>query len=58
MSKYKVTLEETVLYVIEVEAKDEDEAATVAEEVFVQSEIANEFFIGVKERDAVSIVKL
>ena len=58
MSKYKVTLEEVALYVIEVEADDEDTAATLAEEVFVQSEGVNEFFVGVKERDAVSIVKL
>lgn len=58
MSKYKVTLEETVLYVIEVEADDEDAAATLAEEVFVQASNYEEFFANVKERDAVSVVKL
>ena len=58
MSKYKVTIEEVALYTIEVEAKDEDDAATLAEEVFVQSPNVNEFFVAVKERDAVSIVKL
>lgn len=54
MSKYKVTLEETAVYHIEVEADSEEAAMTAAEEAFTQAEDANEFFSHVDERVATS----
>ena len=55
MSKYRVTIEETAVYHIEVEADDEDQAMANAEEVFVQAVAINDFFSHVDEREAVSV---
>jgi DpnD/PcfM-like protein len=55
MKKFRVTIEETVVYKIVVEAEDEEQAKAMAEEVFVQSEHINEFFSHVPERDAIDV---
>jgi hypothetical protein len=46
MPKFVVTLEEVVLYDVEVEADDEDAASTAAEELWKQSENPQEDFAG------------
>lgn len=58
MPKFKVTLVETVFYKMEVEAIDEDEAALLAEDVFVQADDSDVFFSHVSERTASDIEKL
>jgi hypothetical protein len=58
VTKYRVTIHETAVYEIEVEADDEDGAAEAAEEAFVQSEDPNEFFQFVKDRDAKKIEEM
>ncbi len=46
MPKFKVTLEETVLYSMEVEAEDEDTASSMAEKLWAQSEDPTKDFHG------------
>ena len=58
MPKFKVTIEETAVYIIEVEAADEDAAAEAAEEVFVQSEDRDKFFSHVPDRGAIEIEEI
>ena len=53
MSKYRVTLEEAVVYHVEVEAESEEDAKNAAEEAFTQAEDANAFFSHVDDRVAV-----
>lgn len=59
MPKFKVTIEETAVYKIEVEADDEDAAGDAAEEAFVQNESREEqYFSHVEEREVVDVEKL
>lgn len=50
MPKFACTIVESVVYRVEVEADDEDEARLNAEEAFVQAEDLNAFFVSVEER--------
>lgn len=54
MPKYKVTLEETAEYTIEVTAENEDEACEVAEAKFLGS-IKCDFPTDVLERDVTNV---
>lgn len=58
MSKYKVTLVETAVYHVEVEADSEEDAMTAAEEAFTQAEDTNAFFDHVDDRTATDAEKL
>lgn len=46
MPKYRVTLEEKVRYYVDVEAEDDEDASTKAEEIWVQSGDPNNDFAG------------
>jgi hypothetical protein len=54
MPHYKVKIEETAVYTVPVEAANEDEAATRAEALFVDS-IVSPYETKVTERDAVEV---
>ena len=55
MSKFKVVMEETCVYHVEVEAKDEGDAERAAEEAFTQAEDSNAFFVSVQDRYAIAV---
>lgn len=55
MPKFKVTLQEVVVYVIEVEVENEDDAADAAEAAFVQNADSNAYFSHVEEREMTDI---
>jgi hypothetical protein len=55
MARYKVTIQETSTYEIEVDADNESDAEEAAETAFVHAENINVFFCHVDERDAVKV---
>jgi hypothetical protein len=58
MPRYKVTMRETCVYQIEVDAENDDDAQDVAENVFVESETINDYFMAVEERDTIAVRKV
>jgi hypothetical protein len=51
MPRYTVAITEIVEYLVPVEAADEADAKEAANEILLQSEDANEFFVAVRVRE-------
>lgn len=59
MPKYRVTIEETVTYNVEVEADDEESAGEDAVEIFLNSEDRDQkYFTSVDERDVLNVEEI
>ena len=54
LTKYRVTIEETATYIVEVEAEDKDSAAVIAVDRLIDTN-SGKYLVAVTERDVLNI---